>query len=203
MRDATNPLAINSGSAYNPPDYVIDDSSGNWGLSFPQGLSYIVPTGFGNCDRARRSARAPALRRLHAALRGPQRRLRHAQRRQHHAATVGSFSLADEYALGDVGSATSNSLQWFDNCGYGHSYEESADTDQPALGTRKELPSPPNNGKTYQYTIAQQAELPIVFGKECCASWYQENKNVTPNAWEPPVQIDNSYAAFIGAGGRR
>jgi hypothetical protein len=68
------------------------------------------------------------------------------------------------------------------------------------LGTRKALPSPPNNGTTYQYVITNDLSRAIVFGKECCASWYQENQNVTPTAWEPPVQIDNAYGAFIGAG---
>src|SRR5262249_51033358 len=49
---AMNPLAIYaSGTAYNPPDYVIDDSAGDWD-PFPQGLTYIVPTGFGNCTSA-------------------------------------------------------------------------------------------------------------------------------------------------------
>ena len=112
---------------------------------------------------------------------------------------IGSFSLADEYAIGDISSSSTNMVQWFDNCGYGHSYQESGDT-SPALGTRKQLPSPPNNGKTYQYAIVNNLSYPIVFGKECCASWYQENQNVTPTAWEPPVQIDKSYGTLVAAG---
>jgi hypothetical protein len=197
---AVNPLAINlTDSAYNPPNYVIDDSSGDWN-SFPQGLSYVVPAGFGTCITA-----APFCESTPAYLAYV----------PHYADTngdfgtlnggstdeplIGSFSLADEYALGDINQSTANTLQWFDNCGYGHSYEESDDTD-PELGTRKELPSPPNSGKTYQYVIANDLGRAIVFGKECCASWYQENMDVTPTAWEPPVQIDNSYGAFIAAG---
>ncbi|MGH7787379.1 MAG: hypothetical protein ACRERC_10965, partial [Candidatus Binatia bacterium] len=90
-------------------------------------------------------------------------------------------------------------LQWFDNCGYGHSYEESADTN-PALGTRKQLPSPPNNGKTYLYLVTNDLPYSIALGKDCCASWYQENTDVEPNAWEPPTEIDLSYAAYIAPG---
>ncbi|MDX2166834.1 MAG: hypothetical protein SF182_07210, partial [Deltaproteobacteria bacterium] len=112
---------------------------------------------------------------------------------------IGSFTLADEYALGDIAASTVNTLQWFDNCGYGYAYEESGDTD-PTLGTRKQLPTPPDSRTAYQYAITNHLSGAIVLGKECCASWYQENSSVTPTAWEPPVQIDNSYGAFIAAG---
>jgi hypothetical protein len=197
---ATNPLAVNaSASAYNPPDYVIDDSAGDW-TSFPQGLSYVVPAGFGTC-----SAAAPFC----------QSTANYIAYVPHYADTngnfgtldggstsdplIGSFSLADEYAIGDIAASSTNTLQWFDNCGYGHSYIESGDTD-PSLGMRKQLPTPPNDGTTYQYAFVNDLSYPIVVGKECCASWYQENQDVTPTAWEPPVQIDNSYATFVGAG---
>jgi hypothetical protein len=197
---ALNPLAINvSDSAYNAPDYVIDDSAGDWD-SFPQGLSYIVPAGFGTCASA-----APfcdlttdyvAYIPHYADTDGNFGTLNGGSTSE---PLIGSFSLADEYALPEIASSTANLVQWFDNCGYGHSYGESGDSD-PQLGTRQELPEPPNDGDTYQYSIVNDLGYAIVFGKECCASWYQENKNVDPPAWEPPAQIDNSYGAFIAAG---
>jgi hypothetical protein len=196
---AVNPLAVNSTSAYNPPNYVIDDSAGSWD-AFPQGLSYIVPTGFGTCSSAapfcETTSDYTAYIPHYADTSGDFGTLNGGSTDQ---PLIGSFTLADEYALGDIAASTANTLQWFDNCGYGYSYEESGDTD-PTLGTRKQLPSPPNSGTTYQYAIENHLPSAIVLGKECCASWYQENTSVTPTAWEPPVQIDNTYGAFISAG---
>ena len=196
---ALNPLAVNDADAYNPPDYVIDDGAGDWG-SFPQGLSYIVPSGFGTCGNAapfcESAADYTAYIPHYADTDGNFGTLNGGSTSE---ALIGSFALADEYAIGGIAAATANTLLWFDNCGYGHAYEESAGTD-PALGTRKALPSPPNSGTTYQYQVTNQLTYPIVLGKECCASWYQENADVTPTAWEPPVQLDDSYGTFIGAG---
>lgn len=196
---AVNPLAVNSASAYNPPNYVIDDSAGDWD-AFPQGLSYIVPSGFGTCGSAapfcETTSDYVAYIPHYADTSGDFGTLNGGSTDQ---PLIGSFTLADEYAIGNIAASTANTVQWFDNCGYGYSYEESGDTD-PTLGTRKQLPAPPNDGTTYQYTIANDLPYAIVLGKECCASWYQENTDVMPTAWEPPVQIDNSYGAFISAG---
>ena len=196
---ALNPLAVNDDDAYNPPDYVIDDGAGDWG-SFPQGLSYIVPSGFGTCGSAapfcESASGYTAYIPHYADTDGDFGTLNGGSTAE---PLIGSFALADEYAIGDIAAATANTILWFDNCGYGHTYEESSGT-EPSLGTRKALPSPPNSGSTYQYDVTNQLAYPIVLGKECCASWYQENTDVSPTAWEPPVQLDDTYGTFIGAG---
>ena len=200
---ATNPLAVNTATAYNQPNYVIDDTSGTWGLSFPRALYYVLPAGFGNCDAA--TTPFCQLTSSYAAY-VPHYTDRNADGGTLNggsttAATVGGFALADQYGLGFAGSATSNSLVWFDNCGYGYRYEECA-TCQYALGTRKGLPSPPDDRKSSPYTIANQLTFPVVLGKECCASFYQENQSPEgQTTYEPPAQLDDGFGAFIPANG--
>ena len=195
-----NPLAINDGEAYNQPNYVIDDTSGTWGMHFPHALYYVLPTGFGNCDASTTpfchlSSGYTAYVPHYADLNGDSGTLNGGSTS---AATVGSFALADQYDLGTAGTATSNSLVWFDNCGYGYRYEECA-TCQYGLGTRKGLPSPPDDFKISQYTISNNLTVPIVLGKECCSSFYQENQST--GAYEPPAELDDGFGAFIPAGG--
>ncbi len=196
-----NPLAISaSGEAYNQPDYVIDGSSGTWGMSFPRGLYYVLPTGFGNCDSTTTpfchltsefTAYVPHYANSNGAF-GTR------NGGSTTASTVGSIALADQYALGSPGLTSSNALIWFDNCGYGYIYEECAACDYP-LGTRLNLPDPPDDGDKYEYTVTNSLSFPIVFGKECCSSYYQQNQNT--GAYEPPSQLDDSFGAFIPAGG--
>jgi len=196
----TNPLAINdAGDAYNQPDYLIDDTSGTWGATFPHGLYYVVPSGFGNCDAAttpfcHRTSHYTGYVPHYANTNGAFGSLNGGSTTD---SIVGSFALADEYELGSAGLAQSNSLIWFDNCGYGYIYEECLAC-QNALGMRLQLPDPPDDDETYEYTVTNSLSFPIVFGKECCASYYQENQNT--QTYEPPSQLDDSFGAFIPAG---
>jgi hypothetical protein len=204
---ATNPLAVNTAEAMNLPDYVIDSENGSWGAKFPQALYYVVPTGFGNCGRDNppfcdqqdnfvgyvphyADVNGPATDTLNGgSTRNP---------------LVGGFSLADQYALPPLASSTENRLVWFDNCGIGQVYFECVSGatgctgEQGQLGSRKPLPSPPNNGKKYTYNITNNLPRAIVFGKECCASWYQEEQD-DQGAMHlvPPVQIDDTFGIFV------
>ncbi len=199
--EVTNPLAINqSGEAYNQPDFVIDDTSGTWGLSFPHGLYYVLPTGFGNCDSSTTpfchltsdyAAYVPH----YADSNGAFGTLNGGSTT---GSTVSSFAIADQYVLGTVGLGSSNSLVWFDNCGYGYVYEECSSCEY-LLGTRLALPSPPDDRDTYEYEVSNSLRFPIVFGKECCSTYYQ--KNQTTGTYEPPTQIDDGFGAFVAAGG--
>jgi len=197
-----NPLAGSNGR----PNYVIRQSSaagGNfWARSFPNALYYVMPSGFGNCDL--RTA-APfceltsgyaAYIPQYAATDGSFGSLNGGSTA---APVIGSVELADQYELPGLAGSTTNAMIWFDNCGYGYTYEECSACQQK-LGTRKNLPTPPNNGKVVNYTVTNQLAGAVVLSKECCASWYQENQNTNPVTWEPPQVLDNGYGAFIGTG---
>ncbi len=191
-----NPLAINATTAYNQPNYVLDQQSGTWGLSFPTALYYVSATGFGNCD----STQTPFCERTSDYVGYiPHYADANGSGALNGGSTTGSrivsFQLADEYQIETTSTNKTNSLVWFDNCGYGSVYSE---TD--VSGRIQNLPAPPNSGKTYIYTVENDLGFPVVFSKECCASFYQQNFNVDPVAYEPPQQIDNSYGVFIAAG---
>ncbi|MGH7789752.1 MAG: hypothetical protein ACRERC_22985, partial [Candidatus Binatia bacterium] len=113
---ALNPLAVNDGAAYNPPDYVIDDSAGDWS-AFPQALYYIAPAGFGTCSTApfcESTASYIGYVPHYADADGNFGTLNGGSTTE---AVIASFSLADEYVLGDTTSGDAYTLQWFDNCG--------------------------------------------------------------------------------------
>ena len=193
---AVNPLAINTASAYNQPNYVLDQQSGSWGLSFPAALYYVSAAGFGNCD----SAQTPFCERTSDYVGYiPHYADANGYGTLNGGSTTGSpvvgFQLADEYQVEAVPANKTNSLVWFDNCGYGSVYSETNINQRV-----QNLPAPPNSGKTYIYTIKNDLGFPVVFSKECCASFYQQNLNLDPIAYEPPQQIDNTYGIFIAAG---
>ena len=210
---ALNPLAVQvtgTGAAYSMPNYVIRHSppspngqSLEWARKFPDGLYYVLPSGFGNCDLTNEApfcvqsgsssspyvAYVPHYQDSNSTggpLNGGSTTARE----------VKSFELADEYALGNISGAKNNALVWFDNCGYGHTYVEGTNGVMK-LGTRKTLPRPPNKGNTYQYTIKNSLGRSLVFAKECCASWYQQNTNFSPPALEPPQQLDNGFGMVV------
>jgi hypothetical protein len=205
-----NPLATAlGGGLYGMPNYVIRsriDDDRSWGRDFPNALYFVLPTAFGNCnvsdapfcDRPTGTTSYDAYvphyldtsNTSSGTLNGGSTS----------AAIVGGFTLADEYTLGNAGQASENSLLYFDNCGYGYLYSEGTGSSVP-LGTRQTLPDAPNNGDTYTYQITNDRDDPIVFGKECCASYYQENMDEFGNTYlEPPVQLDDGFGVFIGAG---
>ncbi len=174
-----NPLAINeSTTAYNPPNYVIDDdAAAAWGKIFPRALYYVVPTGFGNCDSTtapfcNMTSRYAAYVPHYADSNGAYGSLNGGSTSE---TIVGRAALADQYALETLITSKQNSLVWFDNCGYGYLYEECAECEY-SLGTRLNLPDPPDDRDKYTYTITNNLDYPIAFGKECCASWYQQNE---------------------------
>jgi hypothetical protein len=190
---AVNPLAINvSGSAYNLPNYVLDtleNETGNWGLAFPTALYYVTDTGFGSCD----ATLTPFCERTTGYV-GYTPHYDNGDGSLNGGSTTGSqitsFTLADEYQVGSA--ETTNTLIWFDNCGYGYAYNDDN------VSGRKPLPTPPTNFKTYTYSVANSLSYPIAFSKECCASNYQQN--TTTMEYEPPQQIDNSYGIVVPPG---
>jgi hypothetical protein len=205
-----NPLATPLGGGfYGMPNYVIRrtiDDSRAWGRDFANALYFVLPTAFGNCD----VADAPFCELTGGAtsydayvphyLNTAGTSAETLNGGSTSAAVVGGFTLADQYALGNAGEASSNSIVYFDNCGYGYIYTEGSGSGV-ALGTRKTLPDPPDDRDTYTYRITNDLNFPIVFGKECCASFYQENMDEFGNTFlEPPVELDDRFGAFIGAG---
>lgn len=194
-----NPLGVSSstpGQAYNIPNYVINSTSANsWQTSFSDGLYYILPTGFGNCTKApfcdlSGSTTAPYfgyVPQYYDANEngGPLNGLSTNQ------PTVSSVRLADEYAIGSISDTSSMSLVYFDTCGYGHEYTETA-------AERKTLPPP--NQKSLSWAIQNSLPESVVVSKECCASLYQDNKTITPNELEPPQQIGDGFGVFIPRG---
>lgn len=197
-----NPLAGANGR----PNYVIRENSaagGNfWGRSFPNALYYVVPSGFGNCDLHQAapfcelSAGYAAYVPQYAATDGSFGPLNGGSTA---APVVGSIELADEYLLPGLAGSSANALIWFDNCGFGYTYEECSSCQQ-RLGTRKTLPKPPFDYTISSYTVTNDLPGAVVFGKECCASWYQQNQNTQPVTYEPPQMLDDGFGAFIGAG---
>ena len=201
-RPVLSPLAVApsaAGAAQRPPNYVIDDV--DWSRRFPNGLYYVLGAGFGNCDL---SAAAPFCEQT----KGGQGYVGYIP---HYLADgvggtlnggsnggpeVTSMDLADEYELGDVGSATQNGLVFFDGCGYGHRYEEP--NVNVSLGTRKLLPDAPNGWTKLDYTVENTSGRALVFGKECCASWYQQNQQTGQN--EPAQQLDDDFGMFLPPG---
>jgi len=206
-----NPLAANLGGGYfSAPNYVIRraiDDSRFWGRDFANAMYFVLPTGFGNCA----STDAPF-------CADPSGSTSYDAYVPHYlntagtstetlngggtnAAVVGGFTLADQYTLGSVGEAAANSIVYFDNCGYGYVYSEGQGSGT-ALGSRQNLPDPPENRDTYTYRITNDLDSPIVFGKECCASYYQSNTDdITEETYlEPPVELDDGFGVFVAAG---
>jgi hypothetical protein len=217
---ATTPLAVNTDTAFNLPNYVIDDTvpNGNWGRVFPPALYYVLPTGFGNCTAGTTTSSAPFCETQttpsplvsyvpqYTDLNGNAGELNGGSTDNPY---IGAFTLADEYALADLTGSTQNRLVWFDNCGSGHVYYECSGSGcsgpQLTLGQRKLVPTPPaNNGQKYSYKVTNHLSRPLVFSKECCASWYQANMIVQGNeqvtVQEPPQAIDNGYGVFVPGG---
>ncbi len=205
-----NPLATALGSGrYGMPNYVIRrtiDDTRSWGRDFPNAMYFVLPTAFGNCS----ISDAPFCQRTTGTtsydayvphyLNTSNTSTETLNGGSTSSAVVGGLTLADEYTLGNTGQASENSLVYFDNCGYGYLYSEGGDSGV-ALGTRKTLPSAPNNGDTYTYQISNDLDRPVVFGKECCATDYQENMDEFGNTYlEPPVELDNGFGVFVGAG---
>jgi hypothetical protein len=209
--DAVNPLAVETGSAYSPPNYVIDDvSAGIWGMTFPNGLYYVVPTGFGNCvDPTSGANHTPFCQ----GTKGYAAYVPHYTDENQTSGTlnggstasalVGSAVLADQYAITALVGSSENSLVWFDNCGYGYVYEETN------LGARLTLPDF-GNFPTLSYTVGNHFDSPVSFSKECCASDYVENtdpqsgqcrQDVTPCPLIPQQQLDNGYGLLVPGGG--
>ena len=201
-----NPLAINASAAQpNRPNYVINDSrdastSTLWNKRFAPALYYVLPTGFGNCDSSQEPfchltggyvAYVP-----HYTPSTTEVTLNGGSTDQ---ALVDGFILADQYELEGLTGSDRNALIWFDNCGHGDVYEEckgSVSCDY-MLGSRKSsLPTPPNDGDTYTYSVTNSGPAAIVFGKECCASWYQKDDNT--GFLQPPVQIHDRFGVFVG-----
>ena len=201
---ALNPLAVQvtgKTPAYSMPNYVIGQST-DWTrkTNFPNGLYYVLPSGFGICDTTNKapfcqqsgSPTAPFTAYVphyldSNSMGGP------LNGGSTTASIVNSFRLADEYALPNLDGSKPNALVWFDNCGYGHEYIETYQS-----SPRKPLPKPPDNGKTYQYTIKNSLGRSLVFGKECCASWYQENQiSESTVLLEPPVELDNGFGMVV------
>lgn len=196
--DVSNPLAIfESGVAYNPPNYVLDDrlSSDAWDQSFGVGAYYVGATGFGPCAGAlpfceRETAYAAYVPHyLDESESGGTRNGGSTTK-----STVGSAVLSDQYEVGALGQETTTDyLVYFDNCGFGYTYTETV----PG-GQRQRLPDPPSGWDTLLYTVTNDLSSPVVFAKECCASYYQ--KNETTSVLEPPQAINDSYGVFVPPG---
>jgi hypothetical protein len=212
---AVNPLAVNrGGEPSNLPNYVIERQlgDGNWGAVFPPALYYVLPTGFGNCFTQQGNAlisNAPFCDRGS----GYVGYVPHYSDADGGADTlnggstadplVGSFTVADQYSVGDVDDLGANALVWFDNCGFGYTYEEctagSGLSCLNPLGTRESVStvSLPNNRTEMLYDVENSLPHAIVVGKECCASFYQENSET--GTFEPPQGIDDGFGIFLGA----
>jgi hypothetical protein len=191
-----NPLAIypDSGGAHRPPNYVVDPDA--WNDTFPHGLYYVIDTGFGNCDSGSYGPFCHRTSDLYTYV--PHYSSGSASGDLNGGSTsaesVDGATLADQYALGDLNSTVDVedlTLIYFDSCGYGHAYSETNE------GTRLTLPEAPDGWSSTTYVIekATTSGYPLVFAKECCASWYQPNQNdQTP---EPPHQLDNGYGMYV------
>ncbi|MBY0277523.1 hypothetical protein K2Z84_19495, partial [Candidatus Binatia bacterium] len=204
----TNPLAVNAvtngtATAYNPPDYVVDDAAPFGGeargKTFPSALYYVVPAGFGSCASTAQPFCAATAgygaygpRYLDVDGNGGD-----TDAGSTTATALGGFEWHDEYGLPALDTADSNVQGFFDNCGYWHTYVE-----QVAGGQRLALSSLslPDGRKPVDYTITNALGRDVVFAKECCASFYQTNTKITPNAQEPPHVLDNGFGAFVAAG---
>ena len=168
-----------------------------WGKRFSPGLYYVLPAGFGNCAVNQQpfcdltggyAAYVPHYTPEGGALNGGST----------DKTFVDGFLLADQYQLPGLSGSTTNSLIWFDNCGYGYVYDECSSGCTATLGTRKQPLPPPPSGTIYTYTVANKRPGAVVFGKECCASEYQQEQlDQSTTVVFPPVQIDDAYGVFI------
>ncbi len=204
-----NPLAVNDVNAVNLPNYVIDrktaSSQDPWTKVFPSALYYLEPTGFGNCDGAEApfcqltssyTAYVPGYvdeNGLGGSLNG------NSTSSPLLGSANGTFKVFDQYTLNGLAEAGTNTLVWFDNCGYGHLYEDESLSGRLKLPPGDKISSLP----VFNYTVTNKLDEPIVFAKECCASLYQENANnctqeqngqLTNCAYDPPQQIGTSVA---------
>ncbi len=193
-----SPLAIYPSEqepAFRPVNYLI--SNKDWEVDFPMGLYYVIDNGFGDC-----ASQAPF---CHI-------NSQFTAYMPHYYDTTGGFGLlnggstdkeiitgmrlADQYAIGSINDSDSNSLSFFDQCGYGHRYVEN-----DLANARKALPAPPENWQQINFSISNElSDTPLVYAKECCASWYQKNENTDTAIYEPPQQLDNQYGLFVPYG---
>ena len=103
--------------------------------------------------------------------------------------------------MGNVGALGANALVYFDHCGYGYTYEECTSASglpctYPLGSRKKSLPtSLPDNRKELVYSVENDLPQAVVFGKECCASFYQENEQT--KVFEPPQKIDDGFGVFV------
>ena len=202
-RPVLSPLAVApsaAGAAQRPPNYVIGDF--DWTRRFPNGLYYVLGTGFGNCDL---SAAAPFCEQTkggqgyvgyipHYLADGVGGTLNGGS---NSGPEVTAMDLADEYEVGDVGTATQNALVFFDGCGYGHRYEEP----NVNLGSGDPYAASGGTEGFYQDRYSRstnQTGRALVFAKQCCATWYQPNQQTNKN--EPVQQLDDGFGMFLPAG---
>ncbi|MEL7044022.1 MAG: hypothetical protein AAGL66_03265 [Pseudomonadota bacterium] len=211
-----NPLAVYGQDAVNLPNYVINRTTASgtaWQKQFPPALYYVLPTGFGNCDGAQApfcdlssnyTAYTPAYldqNGLGGSLNG------NSTSAPLLGTTNGTFKVLDQYKLDNLATVGTNTLVWFDNCGYGHLYQDDA------LSGRLTVPpsNKPSQFPLFVYSLSNSLDEPVVFAKECCASLYQENTNnctqqqdgtLTECAYNPPQQIGKSVNAgeYSGSG---
>ena len=201
---AVNPLAAYSNSAINLPNYVLDASLANdsWTGDLPPALYYVTPSGFGNCD----TDNMPFCNRTDS----------YAAYIPHYLDTsnnggslngggtaerlVGSFNLADQYAIHGLSNSGTNYLAWFDNCGYGHEF-----TDDGLSKRLTSLPSAPFNRSYFNLSIANAGSQALVLAKDCCASFYQalqcsgtdSKGNPSGCTYRPPQQIGQGFGMLL------
>lgn len=207
-----NPLAIRTNAAQNLANYVVNDltaATTTWSKTFPNALYYVTPAGLGNCGTGEAPFCAgsenytgyiPAY--LDANQVGGTAN-GNSTASWTLGSSGGSFSVFDQYQLTDfeTNATSSNSLIWFDNCGYGHIYSEGTITGRLSLP-----PSDiPTNFPVFSYDITNSRKEPVVFAKECCASLYQQTCVVNENGNQvcslvPPQQIGTSVNDTANSG---
>lgn len=193
-----NPLA----SFTNPPNYQIGNVGAAAAEGFPNGLYYVLDTGFGNCTGS--SDYSPLCERNPSAAGYVPHYLGSAgggglNGGGTNASAVTSAVVADEYQLASLLSSTQNSLIYFDNCGYWHTYTETN------LSNRLSLPTSgvPGNKMPVAYSIDNELGRSVVVAKECCSSWYQKNQNQSSPSYqtpEPPQVLDDGFGMLLPAG---
>ena len=186
--------------------------------AYPDGLYYVLPSGYGACNSSAPFCESVQQGRgnyvpRYTVLGGEQEgcnedaKLSEPYGGGTENLVVDCTTFADQYTINGDTAQSENTFVFFDNCGWGHSFKETS-----AQGRLPPPPFPNNMGAIYEnyaYTVTNDHEYPVVFSKECCASWFQalpsgvtsvDSNAKDISATRRPPSMKDTYGTFLMPG---